>query len=328
MAAAELFAQGKSRAEVATQLSVSWRSAHAWHQAWKKGGAAELVSKKRPGRARKFSEADGVWLREQLERGPLAHGYANQLWTVPRVQRLLKEGLNKKCSGSEAWRLLRRIGYTSQKPIRRARERKPEKIATWKAEKWPALCVQAREEGRQILFVDETGISQKPPRVASFAPRGKPDVMEFNFSWDKLSAIGAVSLHEIYFRLHDESIKSAQVIEFLDYLVAAIKEPILIIWDGLRSHWSKLVKAHIASLNGKVVVEQLPAYAPELNPVEYLWSQLKRTDLANFAAKDLDELRAASRAAVDRLVPKRASYLRAFWIQTELDFSQYEAVKE
>jgi len=320
--ASELFALGRSRAEVSKELKVSWGSVHKWYTAWKKEGERGLVSKKRPGPARKFSDEDAEWLRQQLMLGSMAHGYCNELWTVPRVQRLLAEKLGKTCSGSEAWRLLQRIGYTSQKPVRRARERKPEAIEQWKKETWPALCKQAKEEKRQIVFVDESGLSLKPVRQASFAPRGEPLVLEFNFNWDKLSAIGAVSTSEIYFCLHEESIKSEQVIAFVNHLHQEIKKPLLIVWDGLRAHWSKAVKAHIATFEGDIVVKQLPAYAPELNPVEYLWSHLKRNDLANFAAKNLEELSRVSRAAVAKIQPTRKKYLHAFWIQTELDLSE------
>jgi transposase len=320
--ASELFALGRSRADVSKELKVSWGSVHKWYTAWKSEGERGLVSEKRPGPARKFTDEDAVWLRQQLELGPKAHGYCNELWTVPRIQRLLAEKLGKPCSGSEAWRLLQRIGYSSQKPVRRARERKPEAIEQWKKETWPALCKQAKEEKRQIVFVDESGLSLKPVRQASFAPRGEPLVLEFNFNWDKLSAIGAVSTSEIYFCLHEESIKSEQVIAFVNHLHAEIGKPLLIIWDGLRAHWSKAVKAHIETFAGKILVKQLPAYAPELNPVEYLWSHLKRNDLANFAAKNLEELSQVSRAAVAKIQPVRKKYLHAFWIQTELDLSE------
>ncbi|PTX94857.1 hypothetical protein DB346_22330 [Verrucomicrobia bacterium LW23] len=67
--------------------------------------------------------------------------------------------------------------------------------------------------------------------------------------------------------------------DVVDHLRREVGAPLLIIWDGPRTHWSKVVKAHIEATAGEVVVAQLPAYAPELNPVEYLWSHLKRNDL-------------------------------------------------
>lgn len=319
--AGPLFEQGKTQSEVARLLGVKRQSVHVWHRTWKSSGATGLAAVKRPGPPRKFDAQDEAWLGTELRKGALAHGYPNALWTVPRVRRLLAEKLGKKCSGSETWRLLQRIGYTSQKPVRRARERKEDKITLWKTQTWPALCARAAVEKRQIIFVDESGLSLRPPRKASFAPRGQPDLLSYNFNWDKLSAIGAVSTRDIYFRLHDESVKSTQVIEFVEQLRREVAGPMLIIWDGLRAHWSKIVKAHIAATDGQVVVEQLPAYAPELNPVEYLWSHLKRNDLANLAPKDLQELSTAAHAAVAKVLPGRAKYLHAFWIQTELDLS-------
>ncbi|PTY00637.1 transposase, partial [Verrucomicrobia bacterium LW23] len=85
--AAELFAQGKNQTEVAREMGVSRRAVHDWHKAWKAAGAAGLVSQKKPGPAPKFTDSDAAWLAGELQRGPLAHGYSNALWTVPRVRR-------------------------------------------------------------------------------------------------------------------------------------------------------------------------------------------------------------------------------------------------
>ena len=98
-----------------------------------------------------------------------------------------------------------------------------------------------------------------------------------------------------------------------------INGKLLVVWDGLRGHWSRAVQEHIASLKGRVVLEQLPAYAPELNPVEYLWAQIKQHEMANFTAKDLAELSAMARKAI-RKIRRAPRYVRAFWIQSELPF--------
>lgn len=318
MEAAELFAAGHSRAEVAAHCGVSWRAAHEWYRLWRTQGAEALRAKKKPGPAPKFSEEDMEVLAGELRRGPVAHGYENDLWSLPRVGRLINETFARKVSPSEVWRLLRRMRWSPQKPRRQARERDEEKITQWKEQRWPQLKARARKEERTIVFVDESGLSQKPAAKSTWAPEGQTPVLELNFNWKKLSVIGGITLKSLYFQLHEDSVKAPEVVAFLRHLQQHISGKLLVIWDGLPAHRSKVVADYLASTKGRVWVERLPSYAPELNPIEYLWGYAKGNDLANFAPKELWELSRAARKALAR-VRKVKRCLRAFWIQSDLN---------
>lgn len=315
--AGELFEAGQSRAQVAAQCGVTWRSAHEWHRAWRSGGSGALKATTKPGPALKFSEEDVAVLEKELRRGPVAHGYENELWTLPRVGRLVTETFGKQASSSEVWRLLRRMRWSPQKPKRQARERNEEKIAEWKEKKWPQLIAKARAEKRTIVFVDESGLTQKPAAKSTWAPVGQTPVLELNFNWKKLSVIGGITLKSLYFQLHEDSVKAPEVVAFLKHLQQHIPGKLLVIWDGLPAHRAKLVADYLASKECRVWVERLPGYAPELNPIEYLWGYAKGNDLANFAPKELWELSRAARKALTR-VRKVKRCLRAFWIQSTL----------
>ena len=91
-----------------------------------------------------------------------------------------------------------------------------------------------------------------------------------------------VTWWNFYFRLFPGAIKSPQVVEFLEHLLRHLPGKLLIIWDGLRSHHSHLVWDFVRQQRGRLWLEFLPAYAPELNPVEYLWSHWKQHELPNF----------------------------------------------
>lgn len=182
------------------------------------------------------------------------------------------------------------------------------------------MCEKAERESRTIVFVDECGFSQKSTAKRTWAPVGETPILQMNFNWEKLSVIGGISLKSIYFQLHEESIKSKQVMEFLDHLQRYIKGKLLVIWDGLPAHRSKAIAAYLAQTKGRVWVERLPAYAPELNPIEYLWGNVKGTDVANVSPKDLWELSKHVRDALFKR-RRRPKVLRAFWIQTELNLS-------
>lgn len=318
MEAAKFFAAGHTRAEVAVRCGVSWRAAHEWHGAWSQEGAEALKAKTKPGPAPKFSEADMAVLATELRRGPMAHGYDNDLWNLPRVGRLITETFQRKVSPSEVWRLLRRMRWSPQKPRRQARERDGASIQEWKDQRWPELKAQARKEQRTMVFVDESGLTQKPAAKSTWAPEGQTPVLELNFNWKKLSVIGGITLKSLYFQLHEDSVKAPEVVGFLQHLQQHIPGKLLVIWDGLPAHRSKVVADYLATTRGRVWVERLPGYAPELNPIEYLWGYAKGNDLANFAPKELWELSRAARKAFAR-VRKVKRCLRAFWIQSDLN---------
>jgi len=119
------------------------------------------------------------------------------------------------------------------------------------------------------------------------------------------------------FRLHEGSIKKEQVVEFLKALKTHLQQPLLIIWDGLRSHRSRLVRDYVDSLNGHIQIAFLPPYSPDLNPVEYLWAWLKRHALANYCPRNLDELHVTARNKL-KSAQKRHSIIAACWMQATL----------
>ena len=321
MKAAELFSEGESRAAVARALNVTWRAAHGWYEQWQAGGAESLRAKGKPGPEPKFTDSEVEKLREELTQGAMAHGYPNEIWTLRRAGRLVRDTFGKKASVSEVWRLLKRMNWSPQKPERQARERDAEKIQRWKEETWPKLCEKARQEERTIVFVDECGFSQKSTAKKTWAPAGETPVLEMNFNWEKLSVIGGISLKSLYFQMYEESIKSGQVVAFLEHLQRYVGGKLLVIWDGLPAHRSKVVAEYLGKTQGRVWVERLPAYAPELNPIEYLWGNVKGNDLANVSPKELWELSKQVREALFKK-RRRPKLIHAFWIQTRLNFTE------
>jgi hypothetical protein len=129
---------------------------------------------------------------------------------------------------------------------------------------------KALQEQRTIVFVDESGLSERPHRVRTWAPRGQTPILQYTFNWKSLSAMAGITLWNFYFRLFPGSIKAPQVIQFLQHLQRHIGSKLLIIWDGLPVHRSRLVREYVAAQRGHIHLEYLPAYAPELNPVEYM----------------------------------------------------------
>ena len=110
------------------------------------------------------------------------------------------------------------------------------------------------------------------------------------------------------------------MIEFLQALHHQLPGKILLLWDGAPSHRSRAVADFLVTQTDWLYVERLPTYAPELNPVEYLWGYWKKTELANFCAKDLWELNYVASQALKRIRRRRRrpQLIAAFFAQAEL----------
>ena len=176
---------------------------------------------------------------------------------------------------------------------------------------------KASQQGRLIAFVDESGLSTRPTRVRTWAPQGQTPLLQETFNWKSLSIIGGLVLFNFYFQIHNGSVKGPQVVDFLKHLQRHIPGRLLILWDGASIHRSALVRDYLASTDGRVEVEQLPAYAPELNPVEYMWGHLKTHEIANLVATRAWELSFEATAALRRM-RRRPSIISACYIQAEL----------
>ena len=142
-------------------------------------------------------------------------------------------------------------------------------------------------------------------------------MLQYHFTWRTLSAIAGVTWWNFYFRLYPGSIRSPQAVEFLTHLLRHLRGNVLVIWDGLPVHRSRLVKQFVADQHGRLQLERLPAYAPELNPVEYLWGYWKQHELPNLCPKTFGELSHHARQALRRM-RRRPTLVTAFWRQAKL----------
>jgi transposase len=159
-----------------------------------------------------------------------------------------------------------------------------------------------------VLFVDESGFRPLPAVVRTYAPRGRTPVLREWLTWDHLSAISAIAPDgELYLEVQDRALKGPDVVRFLGHLLGEIPGKLLVVWDGLPTHRSRAIKDFLAGgAAERIWIEQLPAYAPELNPDEGVWQYLKRVELRNLVCHSLDHLRAELEAAVERLQLKPA----------------------
>ena len=137
--AVELLSDGNTLTEVADLLNVSLSSVKRWKKAFQQGGLAALAPKRHPGRRSKLSLAQRQRLREIMVRGPLSAGFRTDLWTCRRVAEVVRREFGIAYHPDHLGRILHDLGFSPQKPQRRARERDEAAIQRWRESDWPRI---------------------------------------------------------------------------------------------------------------------------------------------------------------------------------------------
>lgn len=166
----------------------------------------------------------------------------------------------------------------------------------------------ARRRKAWIFFQDESGVSQRPPVRRTWAPKGQTPVLIHAFNWKKMSICAALGFRwdgrrsRLFFQTRDGSYNTPSLIQFLKDLKRELRgRKAVLVWDGLPAHKSAEMKAYLQQQGDWLVVERLPGYAPDLNPVETLWGNIKGQELANRCASDLKEVHQAVRKGMKRV---------------------------
>jgi transposase len=145
--AAGLLRQGLPQAEVSRRVGVHRQSVSRWAQQLEQGGRRALRKAGRAGRKPRLNAADLRRIERGLKRGPEALGYDTSLWTAWRVAHLIEQECGVSYHPSQAWRILRHLGWTPQRPVGRALERDEEKIRQWKRTRWPEIKKKPKKKG-------------------------------------------------------------------------------------------------------------------------------------------------------------------------------------
>jgi len=166
---------------------------------------------------------------------------------------------------------------------------------------------KAAEEGRTVVWVDQSGFYLLPRAVRTWAPRGQTPALTAPLTHDHLAAISGITPEgRLFMQTQERAYHSDDVVRFLRVLLRKVRGKLLVIWDGAPIHRGQPVKDFLrAGAATRLHLEQLPGYAPELTPDEGIWNSLKRVELGNQCCRDLAELARALRRAKERLRHQR-----------------------
>ena len=310
---------GWSRRDIAEALGVSPVTVSRWCARARDGGPEALRARPGPGRTPRLTPAQKRLIPEFLWHGAEAYGLRGDVWTCARIAAVVDEEFGVRYHKGHVGRLLKELGWTPQQPIRRAIQRDEAAIRRWREEAWPELRRRAHRERRTLVFEDESGFYLLPGVVETYAPEGLTPVLREEQTRDHLSVMGGMTPEgRVYTLVRQESLNGMHCVEFLLHLLRVAGDRSLVIWDGSPIHRRSEVKDFVSRTRGRVELEALPGYAPDLNPWdEGGWHHLKDVEMRNLVCRDLDELHQEFDLAVGRLRQK-PHLVRSFFAQAGL----------
>lgn len=317
--ALDLKQQGWYQREIASALGVTEDTVSRWLARARHGGPEALLARPAPGPPPRLSSAQKRLIPEFLWHGPEAYGFHGEVWTCARISRVIEEEFGIRYHRDHVGRLLKELRWTPQVPITRAIQRDEQAIGRWRDEVWPELQRRARRERRTLVFADESGFYLLPGIVRTYAPEGQTPVIRNKQTRDHLSVMaGMTPVGKVYTLVRQRSLNGLDSVEFLQHLLRVGGKRLLVIWDGSPIHRRAEVKEFISSTHGKVWLEALPGYAPDVNPWdEGGWHHLKNVEMRNLVCLDLEELHQEFHLALHRLRQK-PHLVQSFFAQAGL----------
>ena len=164
---------------------------------------------------------------------------------------------------------------------------------------------KALKSGATIVFIDEAGFYLLPGLVRTYAPRGHTPILKALLTYDHLSVMSGITISgKLYTLVRDRALNSRYSVRFLNHLRQQINKRLLVIWDGSSIHRKEVTTFMTDGGAEHIHLEQLPAYAPDLNPDEGVWQHLKNVELRNVTCKDMPDLHRELNRAIMRLRSK------------------------
>jgi len=295
-----------SQRDIALVLDVSEAAVSEWFAAARHGGPEALSFTPHPGRPPELTADQRRLIPDFLWHGAEAYGFRGEVWNGPRVRKILAEEFGVWYSLRQVERVLEQLGWTPQVPLVKAIQADPVAIEHWRVEVWPEVKKRAKKERRTLVFIDESGFYLLPEVVRTYAPKGHRPVQKEWQTHDHLSVMGALAPQgRIYTWVRQQPLIGLDTIDFLIHLLRVAGARLLVVWDNSPIHRRRELKEFLAAGAARSIhLEALPPYAPELNPVEWLWGQCKKVELCNLACLDLEELHMEFHLAIARIRQK------------------------
>jgi len=305
---------GESPEVVIQALGFSRRCIYQWLAAYRAGGWESLKAGKMTGRPKKLSATQIRWVYQTVTtKNPLQLKFPFALWTRGMIRTLLWKTYRIRLSLSSIGRLLAQLGLTCQRPLVKALQQNPSLVEAWIKKEYPRIRAQAKREGAEIFFEDESGVRSDFHSGTTWGLKGQTPVIRSTGQRFRFNMISAVSPKgNLRFMVTEKSINAPLFLEFLKRLIHSHRRKIFLIVDGHPAHRSKQVRAFLKSVPHKLTLFFLPPYSPELNPDEFVWNDVKNNGVGRSFIERKEDLKAAVNSRL-RFLQKNPPHVRSFF---------------
>jgi transposase len=313
--------QGAHPEDVAAALGMHRKTVYGWIAKARAGGREALKARPVPGRPTKLS---GAQLRKIYDlvvgSDPRQLEFEFALWTREMIRELIRREFGVAMSVVSVGRMLKALGLSPQRPLWRAWQADPDKVAAWKSTEYPKIAAEAATVGATVYFSDEASVRSDYHAGTTWAPVGKTPAVRTTgarFSVNMISAISAQGA--LRFSIVEGTLTSAKFIDFCKRLLHDAPGPVFLILDGHPVHRSKAVSAFAASTDGQLRLFRIPSYSPQLNPDEWVWKNIKHDRVGRTSVAGPDQFKALAVKALRRL-QRMPHVVRGFFADPDLAY--------
>ena len=286
---------GESPEDVIRTLGFGRTVIYNWLAKYREGGVDALRAKPISGRPSKMTGAQIKWVYKTVTgKNTLQLRFEFALWTRSMIREVIREKFGVRLSEVSVGRMLRKLGLSPQKPLRRAYERDPEFVESWRKKEFPEIRRLAKKERATVYFSDEAGVRSDFHAGTTWALKGQTPVVPATGQRFGMNLISAISPRgDFRFMTVEGRMNAEKFIEFLKRLIHNASRPVFLIVDRHPSHRAKKVLAFVRSTEGRLRLFFLPPYSPDLNPDEHVWNHLKNNGVGKRAIRSREQFRKA-----------------------------------
>ena len=284
---------GESPEDVIRTLGFGRTVIYNWLAKYREGGIDALRAKAISGRPSKMTGRQLQWVYKTVTgKSPLQLRFEFALWTRSMIRELIREKFGVRLSEVSVGRMLRKLGLSPQKPLRRAYERDPKLVEIWRKKQFPEIRRLAKKERATLYFSDEAGVRSDFHAGTTWALKGQTPIVPATGQRFGMNLISAISPRgDFRFMTVEGRMNAEKFIEFLKRLIHNAPHPVFLVVDRHPSHRAKKVLAFVRSTEGRLRLFFLPPYAPDLNPDEHVWNHLKNHGVGKQAIRSRDQFR-------------------------------------
>jgi transposase len=287
--------EGESASSVISSYGFNRRTIYKWLNAVLKPGIGLNVLCARPatGHPRTLTPRQEKQVFSWVNgKDPRQYGLDFGLWTQSIVASLIAQKFGVRIGLTAVGELLSKLGLTPQKPLQRAYQRDPEAIERWQRETYPAIARAAKAVGGEVYFWDESAFRADTVHGKTWGSKGAIPVVPRPGQRQSISAASAVnSKGAFWYSTYQGGLNEQLFVQLLKRMMRSHTKPVHLVLDSLPAHKTILVKAYVASTEGRLTLHFLPGYAPEPNPDELVWSHVERTGVARTPLRKGEKLR-------------------------------------